>query len=151
MDRYDFAAMTEVEEARFRTFVHATDALERSWLAFAQFEGAVSRAAACAGLLTGTGPDANHAPHPLRILLRDMLFGLLPRVELGTLIAEAEGIGYALRYGIIDVCRDALESVADTAAYEDLAERGYAAPVMRCGGCAAGERIGARGGVDEED
>ena len=52
-----------------------------------------------------------------------MLFRVLPRVGLGVLIADAEGIGYALRYGVIEPKPDALDAVADSDGYGALAQK----------------------------
>jgi hypothetical protein len=44
------------------------------------------------------------------------------------LIADTEGIGYAVRYGIVvEPTRTALDEIADTDAYRALARKGYAA------------------------
>ena len=48
-------------------------------------------------------------------------------MDLGVLIVNAAGIGYALRYGIIEPNREALDSVVDTDAYRELAEKGFGA------------------------
>jgi hypothetical protein len=41
------------------------------------------------------------------------------------LIADVDGVGYALRYGIIEPKNTALDGVADTGAYRALAAKGY--------------------------
>jgi len=57
-------------------------------------------------------------------VIGEMLFRVLPRVDLATLIGNAEGIGYAIRYGFIEPRREALDGIDDFTA---LAERGCAA------------------------
>ena len=57
-------------------------------------------------------------------VIGEMLFRVLPRVDLATLIGNAEGMGYAIRYGFIEPRREALDGIDDFTA---LAERGYAA------------------------
>jgi len=54
-----------------------------------------------------------------------MLFRVLPRVGLGVLIADAEGIGYALPYEVIEPKPEALDAVADTDGYGALAQKGF--------------------------
>jgi hypothetical protein len=121
--------MTEAEEARYHAFVDATEPAERDSVAFCQFEEAVHNAAECAALTNACDGGAACAREQdgLRLILSQMLFKVLPHVELGTLITEARGIGYALRHNLIPPCCDALDAITDTAAFEDLAERGYAA------------------------
>jgi hypothetical protein len=67
----------------------------------------------------------------LEAVLTEMLGRVLPRVDLGTLIARSEGIGYALRYGIIAATGDALDGIADITAFEQLADQGYEADTDR--------------------
>ena len=57
-------------------------------------------------------------------VIGEMLFRVLPRVDLATLIGNAERIGYAIRYGFIEPRREALDGIDDFTA---LAQRGYAA------------------------
>ena len=57
-------------------------------------------------------------------VIGEMLFRVLPRVYLATLIGNAEGMGYAIRDGFIEPRREALDGIDDFTA---LAERGYAA------------------------
>jgi hypothetical protein len=46
-------------------------------------------------------------------VIGEMLFRVLPRVDLATLIGNAEGIGYAIRYGFIETLREALDGIDD--------------------------------------
>jgi hypothetical protein len=71
------------------------------------------------------GPEGDREHAALKLALGAMLYRVLPRVDLGVLIGEAEGIGYALRYGIIEPKREALDGIANTDAYQALAQQGY--------------------------
>lgn len=68
---------------------------ERDWSAFLGFETAIHNAVMCAGMINlydgGEEGDREHAA--LKLALGAMFFRVLPRVELGTIMAEAEGIG----------------------------------------------------------
>jgi hypothetical protein len=63
-------------------------------------------------------------------VIGEMLFRVLPRVDLATRIGNAEGIGDAIRYGFIEPLREALDGIDDVTA---LAQRGYAADQARIG------------------
>lgn len=63
-------------------------------------------------------------------VIGEMLFRVLPRVDLATRIGNAEGIGYAIRHGFIEPLREALDGIDDFTA---LAQRGYAADQARIG------------------
>lgn len=121
--------MSEAEEARFSAFVEATDEAERDWIAFCEFEDASRRAAMCAGMINLYDADEHgqREQDQLRLALSEMLFRVLPKVDLGEILACVEGIGYAIRYGLIAPKADALDGIADTDGFAHLAERGYAA------------------------
>jgi hypothetical protein len=63
-------------------------------------------------------------------VIGERLFRVLPRVDLATRIGNAEGIGYAIRYGFIEPLREALDGIDDVT---ELAQRGYAADQARIG------------------
>lgn len=117
------------EQARFAAFIENTLPDERDCVAFREFEVAIINATECASMIDpydgGLEGEREHAA--LRLALSGMLYRVLPRVNLGVLLANAAGIGYALRYGIIEPNREALDCVADTDAYRELAEKGFGA------------------------
>lgn len=119
----------EAEEARLAAFMDATEADERDWIAFLEFEDAIRRAGHCAALVNPfDDPSSNvRERRTLAQPIAEMFFRALKRVSLGVLLANAEGIGYAIRFGIVEVTPDGLESVADDDALENLARRGDAA------------------------
>lgn len=121
--------MSEGEDARFNAFRQSTETNERDWIAFLEFERAIQNAASCAGLINlyDGGDEGSRERSALELALGSMLFRVLPRVDLGTLIANVEGVGYALRYGIIEPRADALDSIKDTKDYEALSAKGFAA------------------------
>ena len=114
------------EQARFAAFVETTLPDERDCIAFREFEVAIIKATECASMIDpyDGGLDGEREHAALKLALSGMLYRVLPRVDLGVLIANAAGIGYALRYGIIEPHREALDSIADTDAYRELAEKG---------------------------
>jgi hypothetical protein len=91
--------MSEAEDARFRAFLGSTDADERDWLAFCEFENASHSAAMCGAMINlyDGGEHGGRELQELELVIGEMLFRVLPRVGLGTLIAHVEGIGYAIR------------------------------------------------------
>jgi hypothetical protein len=95
--------MTEGEQARLYAFVAATDSEERNLIAFHEFETAIHNAASAAAMVNayGAGEEARREFASLRLTLSQMLFRALPRIDLATLIGDAAGIGYALRYNLI--------------------------------------------------
>lgn len=121
--------MSDADDARFNAFMESTEANERDWIAFIEFEHAIHNAVMCAGMINpyDAGPEGAREHAGLRLVLGEMLFRVLPRVDLGTLIGRVDGIGLALRYGIIEAKRDVLDGIADTTAFEALADKGYAA------------------------
>ena len=121
--------MSDAEEARFRAFVESTTQDERDWIAFLEFQEAAHRATMVATLANPYDADEGYSRESqgLRLALSEMLFRVLPRVDLGVVLAEVEGIGYALRFGLIPQRADALDEIADDKAFEELAAKGYAA------------------------
>lgn len=117
------------ERARFAAFVETTLPDERDCIAFREFEVAIIKATECASMIDpyDGGRDGEREHAALKLALSGMLYRVLPRVGLGVLIANAAGIGYALRYGIIESNREALDSIADSDAYTELAEKGFGA------------------------
>ena len=117
------------EQARFEAFVETTLPDERDCIAFREFEVAIIKATECASMIDpydgSLEGEREHAA--LKLAMSGMLYRVLPRVDLGVIIADAEGIGYALRYGIIEPKREALDSIADTDAYRELAKKGFEA------------------------
>ena len=121
--------MSSAEEARFLAFVESTESQERDWTAFVEFENAVLRATMCATMSNpyDAEPHYRREYDDLYLALSEMLYRVLSRVPLGTLLADVEGIGYALRFGIIPQRADALDDIAESKAFEELAAEGYAA------------------------
>jgi hypothetical protein len=66
-----------------------------------EFEEAIHNAVMGAGMMNiyDNDPGTDKELAGLKIALGEMLFRVLPRVDLGTLVGNVEGIGYALRYG----------------------------------------------------
>jgi hypothetical protein len=62
--------------------------------------------------------------------ITELLFGLLGRIPLAAVLAHADGIGYAIRYGIVEPRKGALDHVQTSEELEELAERGHAADQM---------------------
>ena len=115
------------EQARFSAFVETTLPDERDCIAFREFEVAIIKATECASMIDpyDGGLDGEREHAALKLALSGMLYRVLPRVDLGVLIADAAGIGYALRYGIIAPQLEALDGVADTDEYRQLARKGF--------------------------
>ena len=129
---YDLAAMshdTDAEELRFQTFVATTDQAARDRAAFVEFLEAVHNATQCA-VMSNMYDGDDHAGREFEEMKRaitDLLFGLLPRVDLSDVLANAEGVGYAIRYGVVEPRRGALDHIKAPADLDVLAERGYEA------------------------
>lgn len=115
--------------ARFKVFMAATSDEERNWIAFHAFEDVIREAAEAASLVNkydnSTAGERELAMlHPA---VSAMLYRLLPKVGVNNIQANAYGIGYALRYGVIELGPDALDGIKNLKDLEDLAERGYEA------------------------
>ena len=125
--------MTEdAQQRRFSAFVSSTEPEERDWMAFCVFERAVESATDFAAMVN---PYADFKAREreeafLRQPIGEMLFRVLPRVGLGAIVANAEGIGYALRYGVIEPKATALDAISDTEDLEALAGKGHGAEQM---------------------
>lgn len=116
----------EAQEARFRAFVRSTTRDERDWISFLEFEQAVHRVADRAAIVNPFD-DPHHNVREIEDLegpVGEMLFAGLKRLSLGMILANAEGIGHALRFGLIEAKRDGLAGIADDDALEALAQRG---------------------------
>jgi hypothetical protein len=87
------------EQARFAAFIENTLPDERDCVAFREFEAAIINATECASMIDpydgGLEGEGEHAA--LKLALSGMLYKVLPRVNLGVLLANAAGICYALR------------------------------------------------------
>jgi hypothetical protein len=122
----------DAQQRRFNAFVGSTEPDERDWMAFCVFERAIESATDFAAMVN---PYADFKAREreeavLRQPIGEMLFRVLPRVGLGAIVANAEGIGYALRYGVIEPKATALDAIADTEDFEALAGRGHGAEQM---------------------
>jgi hypothetical protein len=117
------------ETTRIGQFLDTTEPSERDRIAYIAFERAIHDAVRCASLLVSDaeGSERQREGVGLTLAVGGMLFRVLSRVDLGTVIAGVQGIGYAVRYALLDVRSDALDDIGDADAYEDLAARGYAA------------------------
>ena len=117
------------EELGFRTFVEMTDKEARDQVAFAEFASNVRSAAQCAVISNpyGGGDRAAREFEDMQRAITELLFGLLTRIPLAAVLANADGIGYAIRYGILEPRKGALDHVQTPEELEELAERGHAA------------------------
>jgi len=121
--------MSKAEDARFDVFIRSTEPGERDWIAFCAFEDAIREVSDCASMVnryddSGAGDRERSVLEPP---IAEMLFRVLPRVGLGAILADACGVGYAIRFGVIDSKPSALDDVADLQAFEALARKGYGA------------------------
>lgn len=121
--------MSDAEDARFKAFLAATDADERDWVAFFEFEHAVDEAAHEAAMINLYDEPRENARERglLRTVLWDMLHRVLPRIGLGEVISNAPAIGCALRFGLIPPKADALDHIGNPDALDQLCEKGVAA------------------------
>lgn len=124
--------MSDAQQRRFDAFVGSTEPDERDWMAFCMFERAIDSATDFAAMVN---PYADFKAREreeavLRQPIGDMLFRVLPRVGLEAIVANAEGIGYAVRYGVIELKATALDAILDTHDLEALAGRGLGADQM---------------------
>ena len=122
----------EAEELGFRAFVEMTDKEARDQVAFAEFASNVRSAVQCA-VISNPYAGGDHAAlefEEMQRAITELLFGLLPRIPLAAVLAHADGIGYAIRYGILQPRKGALDHVQTPEQLEELAERGHAADQM---------------------
>jgi len=132
MECYDLAVMNhddDAEELRFRTFVEMTDKEARDQLAYAEFASMVHSAAQCAMRTTASdgGDHTDREFDEMHRAITELLFGLLGRIPLAAVLANADGVGYAVRYRIVEPRKEALDHVQTSEELEELAERGHAA------------------------
>jgi hypothetical protein len=120
------AKNSEAEDARFAAFVKATTADERDWIAFCEFERAVDEVAQVATIVNPYDePHANHRERDmLSIPITEVLYRVLPKVGLGTVLATSGGLGYAIRYGVLEPQPHVLDSITSDKDLEVIAERG---------------------------
>src|SRR5262245_45785215 len=121
--------MSDAQQRRFSAFVGSTEPDERDWMAFCVFERAIESATDFAAMVNRYADfkAREREEAVLRQPIGEMLFRVLPRVGLGAIVANAEGLGYALRYGVIDPKPTALDAIADVDDFEALAVRGHGA------------------------
>jgi hypothetical protein len=121
--------MSEAQRKRFNAFITSTEEDERDWMAFCVFERAIDSTTDFAAMVNRYADfkAREREEAVLRQPIGEMLFRVLPRVGLGAIVANAEGLGYALRYGVIDAKATALDAIADTNDFEALAVRGHGA------------------------
>lgn len=135
MGCYDLAAMghdDDAEEVRFRSFLEMTDKEARDQVAFDEFASMTHRAAQCAVASNRSdgGHDADREFDEMHRTITELLFGLLGRIPLAAVLANADGVGYAIRYGILEPRKGALDHVQTAEELEELGERGHAADQM---------------------
>jgi len=119
----------EAELLRFNTFVKMTDQQARDQAAFAEFASMIESASQCAVMSNAYdgGDQAARELEEMHRAVTELLFGLLTRIPLADVLANAEGIGYAVRYGIVEPRKGALDHVATSEELEQIAESGHAA------------------------
>jgi len=125
-------AMTHQDDAelqRFQAFVELTDQDARDQVAFAEFASMIHGAAQCA-VMSKAHDGGDHTAREFEEMHRamtEMLFGLVARIPLAAILANADGIGYAVRYGLVEPRKGALDHLQTPEQLEELAERGHAA------------------------
>jgi hypothetical protein len=122
----------DAEELRFRTFLEMTDKEARDQVAYAEFASMVHSAAQCAVRTTASdgGDHTGREFDEMHSAITELLFGLLGRIPLDAVLANADGVGYAIRYGMLEPRKGALDHVQTPEELEELAERGHAADQM---------------------
>jgi hypothetical protein len=126
-----YSAMSHEDDAelqRFQAFVELPDQDARDQVAYAEFAGMIHGAAQCA--MSNAQEGGDHAAREFEEMHRamtELLFGLVARIPLAAVLANADGIGYAIRYGLVEPRKGALDHVQTPAQLEELAERGHAA------------------------
>ena len=116
----------------FRTFVEMSDTEARDQVALAEFTSHIRSAVQCAVMsnASGGGERAAREFEEMQSAIAGLLYGLLPRLPLAAVLANADGIGYAIRYGILEPRKGALDHVQTPEQLEELAGRGHAADQM---------------------
>ena len=96
--------MSDAEELRFKAFLSATSAEARDWIAYLEFEEAIREASRSAAMVNvyDAGPEGDRERCALELAFTEILFNALSCVDLGTIIANAHGVGLAVRFGVID-------------------------------------------------
>jgi hypothetical protein len=96
------AARADTQQARFDAFCEATHPYVRDWIAFLDFEQAIDRAVTCATMMNpyDNDPGYNQEHASVKLALSEMLYRVLPRVDLGSL--SADGRGHRLRASLRD-------------------------------------------------
>ena len=119
----------DAEVRRFQAFLDTTDQQARDHVAFAEFADMIRNAAQCAVMSNGSdgGGQATRDSEAMHRAMTELLFGLLPRIPLGAVLENAEGIGYAIRYGILEPRTGALDHIQTPEELQKLAEDGHAA------------------------
>jgi hypothetical protein len=121
--------VTDAEDARFRAFVEATSQDDRDRVAFARFEEAVEEVSDHAALVNpiDDGREYSREQAYLQSPVWSMLHRVLPRIGLEAVCANTRGLGWAIRYGVIEAGASALDAVADAEDLDDLSNRGFEA------------------------
>jgi hypothetical protein len=116
----------------FRTFLDMTDTEARDQVAFAEFTSNIRSAVQCAMVSTASdgGDCAARELEEMQRAIAELLYGLLGRIPLAAVLAHADGVGYAIRYGILEPRKGALDHIQSAEQLEELAERGHAADQM---------------------
>jgi len=120
--------MTDAREARYQAFLDCTTQAERDWIAFLEFEEAANTAADRAALVNPFDDPTNNVRETqgLEVSIGQMLFRAVGRIGLGPLLADAERIGIAVRFGLLEAKPDGLDGCPDADALEAILERGDA-------------------------
>ena len=76
--------MSDAEELRFKTFLSATSAEARDWIAYLEFEEAIRKASQSAAMVNidDAGPEGGRERNALEVAFTGMFFNVLPSVDL---------------------------------------------------------------------
>lgn len=115
------------QDARLTAFLQSTEQHERDWIAFLEFEQAIQNAATNAAMFNmyDNDPGSDRELAALKLAVGGMFYRVLSRVDLGVILADAEGIGYAIRFGVINPTREALDHIANSDEFQALAQKGF--------------------------
>lgn len=117
------------DAAEFRSFVEMTDTEARGQVEFAEFASNIRSAVQCA-MMSNASDGSDRAAREFEEMQRvmaELLYGLLDRLPLAAVLAHADGVGYAIRYGILEPRKGALDHIQSPEQLEELAGRGHAA------------------------
>lgn len=116
-------------KARFEAFLKATHQEERDWIAFCEFEREVVEVAECAAMSNRYSDTDTHTRETddMQPAVWEMMLRILPRIGLGGVVTASSGLGFAIRYGVIQPAPHALDHIADADAFNDLLGKGYEA------------------------